>query len=153
MLNGLPYHNTMNRVRLLLATALLMMFSMTANAQQRGILNAQVRNKEVNLDEGEIVSNILKVYNPGDRLRTFNVATTEPAGWKRLSPRDQSYKLAPGDSAFIPIRLIPPKEAAGAALSIRLHRPPHAAPLDLARQDGNDLSGGHRQRGTLERQR
>ena len=120
MLNGLPYHNTMNRVRLLLATALLMMFSMTANAQQRGILNAQVRNKEVNLDEGEIVSNILKVYNPGDRLRTFNVATTEPAGWKRLSPRDQSYKLAPGDSAFIPIRLIPPKEAAGAAVSINV---------------------------------
>ncbi len=99
----------------LIPAVMLVLLSWSAAAQQQGILNAQMRHKEIKLGEGEIVSNTLIVRNPGDRVREFQVVSTEPANWKRLSPRDQkSFTLQPGDSMFIPVRLIPAKEAAGA---------------------------------------
>ncbi len=111
--------NTLRNLHPLAMAALLILVSTSAIAQQ-GILTAEIRNKEILLDEGQIVSNILLVYNPGGRARSFSVSTTEPTGWRRLSPRDQLYTLAPGDSAFVPVRLIPPKESAGASVAINV---------------------------------
>ncbi|MBI1191763.1 MAG: hypothetical protein GC205_01125 [Bacteroidetes bacterium] len=104
----------------LFAVLALVLSSSEAAAQTQGILQAQVRHKDVQLEEGEIVSNILRITNPTDRTRSFSVSTTEPAGWRRLSPRDLLYTLSPGDSMFVPVRLIPSKEAAGASVVINV---------------------------------
>ena len=86
--------------------------------QVSGILRAEMIKKEVVLEDGQIVSNVLRVYNPSDRPRSFRVEVTEPTGWRSLVKSDQFRELRVGDSAFIPIRLIPSRSTAGSRVII-----------------------------------
>lgn len=88
-------------------------FGRTATAQVTGILTASLRQREVLLEEGQIVSNVLMVRNPSNRERRFRVEITEPAGWRSLVNSETFRSLRPGDSAFVPVRLVPARQSAG----------------------------------------
>ncbi len=86
--------------------------------QVSGILRAEMVKREITLEDGQIVSNVLKVYNPSNRSRRFRVEVTQPAGWRSMVNSDQLRELRVGDSAFVPIRLIPSRSTAGSRVII-----------------------------------
>ena len=77
-----------------------------------------MRFQEVTLEDGEIVSNVLKVRNPSNRTRRFRVELTEPTGWRRFGSSGKLREIRPGDSAFVAIRMIPPKGISGSSVVI-----------------------------------
>ena len=56
---------------------------------------------------GQAISNVLYVKNTNGITREFYLELTIPLGWKTLNSSEKTYKLAPNDSVFIPIRIIP----------------------------------------------
>jgi hypothetical protein len=56
---------------------------------------------------GEAITNVLYVKNNNGITREFYLELTIPLGWKTLNSSDKIYKLAPDDSVFIPIRIVP----------------------------------------------
>jgi len=64
---------------------------------------------EIVLKEGEIISNVLKVYNNRDQSIKFTVDLIAPGGWQILNDINQVYESTVGDTLFIPVILIPNK--------------------------------------------
>ena len=56
---------------------------------------------------GEAITNVLYVKNNNCITREFYLELTIPLGWKTLNSSEKTYKLAPDDSVFIPIRIVP----------------------------------------------
>jgi hypothetical protein len=63
---------------------------------------------EIELEKGEIVSNVLKVFNSSSTIQQFSVNILYPAEWSRITS-NKEYELAPGDTLFIPVILVPKK--------------------------------------------
>lgn len=63
--------------------------------------------KEKELKEGEIITNMARVNNNSNEAVTFTLELDYPNDWKNLSKTNREYTLNPGDSVFIPIRLVP----------------------------------------------
>lgn len=63
--------------------------------------------QEVEFKQNEIVSNPVRVINKGTRRATIYLELSAPRDWTTLRSSDKSYTVAPGDSIFIPVRLIP----------------------------------------------
>ena len=61
----------------------------------------------------EVATNVLRVKNGTSRRVTFSLDVSSPAGWSTLSSRDKNYTVAANDSIFIPVRIIPQKNAEG----------------------------------------
>ena len=70
--------------------------------------------KDKELKEGEIISNMARVNNNSDQAITFYLELDYPKDWKNISKTDKEYTLNPGDSVFIPIRLVPKSLSRGA---------------------------------------
>ncbi len=64
---------------------------------------------EIELKTGEIISNVLKVYNNTSKTINFKIDLIYPGSWNFLTESDESRTLPPNDTAFIPIILIPDK--------------------------------------------
>jgi hypothetical protein len=64
---------------------------------------------EIELKTGEIISNVLKVYNNTQDTLFFKIDLIYPGSWNFLTKSEENYKLSPNDTAFIPIVLIPNK--------------------------------------------
>ncbi|MBI3503047.1 MAG: hypothetical protein HY063_14770 [Bacteroidetes bacterium] len=62
---------------------------------------------EFTLIEGEIVSKILRLQNNSGKEQSVRTAINYPGGWKLLTDVSKYYTLAPNDSIFIPVRIIP----------------------------------------------
>ena len=59
------------------------------------------------IKKGDVISKVLKIINTGDNMLTFYLDLTHPNEWQSMNPRDREYRLAGGDSIFIPVRIIP----------------------------------------------
>ncbi|MBL4707226.1 MAG: hypothetical protein JKY48_02135 [Flavobacteriales bacterium] len=62
----------------------------------------------IEIEKGEIISNILKVFNNSDDTLRFTIEFLRPGDWKSIDFDDQ-YTLAPGDTLFAPIIIVPSK--------------------------------------------
>lgn len=63
----------------------------------------------INLEEGEIVSNVLKVVNLERRNKRFVVDLIYPAGWTRIDDPQKIYIAKAKDTTIVPIILSPKK--------------------------------------------
>uniref|UniRef100_UPI004047637F COG1470 family protein n=1 Tax=Roseivirga sp. TaxID=1964215 RepID=UPI004047637F len=61
----------------------------------------------------QVATNVLRVKNGNARRMVFTLDVSSPAGWKTLADRSKVYNVAAGDSLFIPVRIVPQKNAEG----------------------------------------
>ena len=61
----------------------------------------------------DVVTNVVKAINRTSRPLKFNLDLSSPAGWKVVNDMTKIHEVAPGDSTFIPIRLVPSKTTNG----------------------------------------
>jgi hypothetical protein len=64
---------------------------------------------EIELKEGQVVSNVLKVYNNRDEAVKFTVDIVAPSGWKILNDVNEVFESPVGDTIYIPVILVPNK--------------------------------------------
>lgn len=76
-------------------------------------VSADFTTGEIMLVQGEIVSNVLRVTNTTPRTAKFRVSMDYPAGWKTLFRSDRFYEVEPGDSLFLPVRMLPTAQILG----------------------------------------
>ncbi|MFT5667080.1 MAG: hypothetical protein ACI9DK_001268 [Vicingaceae bacterium] len=62
----------------------------------------------IEIEKGEIISNILKVFNNSEDTLRFTIEFLKPGDWKSIDFEDQ-YVLAPKDTLFAPIIIVPSK--------------------------------------------
>jgi hypothetical protein len=65
------------------------------------------RFKEYLIEESQIISNLILVYNNGQEPLEFNLNVTYPGGWKLLTSTEKIHVVNASDSIFIPLRIIP----------------------------------------------
>lgn len=80
------------------------------NASQ---IEVSFKDAEIEFKKNEIVSNPLRILNTAERPVSFTLTPTVPPGWSLLRTSNRTYTVAPGDSIFIPFRVIPKGEVAG----------------------------------------
>lgn len=77
-----------------------------------GIVSEFVKNNtEQNVSE--VASNVLRVSNCTKKTVRFHLRFSIPMGWQMMKQNNTVYELAPGDSAFVPIRIIMEKLTKG----------------------------------------
>lgn len=74
---------------------------------------AEFMQKDVELKKSEIVSNVLRVVNASDKPVSFYLDVSHPLKWKTLTNTTKLYETKPGDTLFIPVRVIPGTEFKG----------------------------------------
>lgn len=62
----------------------------------------------IEIEKGEIISNILKVFNDSDDTLRFSIKFLKPGDWKSIN-FDEQYSLAPNDTLFAPVIIVPSK--------------------------------------------
>ena len=88
----------------------------------------------IKLEEGQIISNILKIYNNSDKEINFRFDIIAPGNWKRIELQYENT-IAISDTVFLPIVLIPGKDIeAGTEIII------NAFILD---EDGNQIGSNY----------
>lgn len=75
------------------------------------LLGTRVLKKNINIKKGEIVTNVLQIFNNNPSAAiTFSLDILIPKGWTPIiNPRD-IYRVTPKDTVSVPIILIPAKE-------------------------------------------
>ncbi len=63
--------------------------------------------EEVIFKKGEIVSNVLCVINETDKEVSFVADISAPSTWQPFNKKSKIWVLAPKDSIFIPVRIVP----------------------------------------------
>ena len=61
----------------------------------------------------DVVTNVIRAKNRTSRPLRFTLDLSSPAGWKVVNDMSKAHVVAPGDSTFIPIRLVPSKSTNG----------------------------------------
>lgn len=97
---------------LLLGITCHLLSAQNSSNQRYGIYLDYINGYSLHVDDG-ISSNIIKVNNNTDKAREFVLSTMNPASWKVIGNRERRIKVAPRDSVFIPIRIIPLGEVRG----------------------------------------
>jgi len=64
---------------------------------------------EIDLQEGQIVSNVLKVVNLGRRPISFTTDLLIPGGWRRVDDYTKKYVARQNDTVIVPIIISPTK--------------------------------------------
>jgi hypothetical protein len=77
------------------------------------IFRAEFMQKDVELKKSEIVSNVLRVVNASDKPVSFYIDISHPLKWKTLTNTTKLYETKPGDTLYIPVRVIPGTEFKG----------------------------------------
>lgn len=65
--------------------------------------------KSIELKSGEIISNVLKVYNNTNETQKFTLDLIHPGSWQNLATSNVPYEVKSRDTLFIPIILVPNK--------------------------------------------
>lgn len=68
---------------------------------------AQFDTNNLIIQPGEIISKLLQVINGTDKQVIFTINLTYPGGWKQLTNPEKQFSLNPGDTFFIPVRIVP----------------------------------------------
>ncbi len=95
---------------------ILLLLNFTLAAQQNTTSNGltlQFVKAESNGSVSEVASNVLKVVNNSGRRYVFNLEIASPQGWQSMLDAEKVYNVANRDSLFIPVRIIPQKDATG----------------------------------------
>ncbi|NOX46354.1 MAG: hypothetical protein GXO89_05185 [Chlorobi bacterium] len=58
--------------------------------------------RQVILEKGQIISNVLKVYNKSSNSIQFKIDLNFPPDWSTLLRKERIYKLSGNDSMFVP---------------------------------------------------
>jgi hypothetical protein len=74
-----------------------------------GDISTKFTKKIINLEQGEIISNVLKVINHGTKRLEFTTDALYPAGWIRIDDKDKKYSVRAKDTVIVPIVLSPTK--------------------------------------------
>ncbi len=100
-------------------TLLILLFSNTkAQAQSETTASAngltlQFVKSQTSGSVNEVASNVLRVINNSGRRYVFNLEIAYPQNWKSLTSSERVFNVANGDSLFVPVRVIPDKNAQG----------------------------------------
>jgi hypothetical protein len=62
---------------------------------------------EVTLEEGQIISNVLRIPPSSEKPFTFTIYVTVPGKWKVLGTTGKTYTTPDKDTLYIPIRVVP----------------------------------------------
>lgn len=65
--------------------------------------------KDIELKTGEIISNVLKVYNNTNETQKFTIDLIHPGSWQHLTATEKPYEVKSRDTLFIPIIIVPNK--------------------------------------------
>jgi len=76
-------------------------------------INTEFVTKEIKLQQGEIVTNVLKITNNTSNKSKFRATLDFPNGWKSLFHSNIFYELDAGDSIFLPVRIMPTTQFLG----------------------------------------
>src|SRR5690554_337672 len=71
----------------------------------QGSISVHFRENPTRLQNEVFSTNLLVLRNPGGQSRQFEVLLLPPGGWRLWGPAQRSVEVAPGDSAFVPVRL------------------------------------------------
>lgn len=64
-------------------------------------------NSEVVFDKSSIISNVLKIKNNNGKPYRLHLLVSIPHGWRSLVNENKVFTINPGDSVFIPVRIVP----------------------------------------------
>jgi len=70
-------------------------------------LDVSLINDEVEIEKGQIISNVLVIVNTDSTSANFYVTLNYPPLWKSLHSGDRLYTLAGKDTLYVPLRIIP----------------------------------------------
>jgi hypothetical protein len=76
------------------------------------VLTAKILQRDVTLIQSDILSNTLSIINYSDAAVDFTLNVNTPYNWTDISD-NSSHHLNPGDSIFIPVRVIPAPDVKG----------------------------------------
>ena len=96
--------------------ALLLVFAIDAYTQNGGLntsLQLDFLKSEEIVSVDNVVTNVARAVNRTSRPIRFNLDLAYPGGWRVVNDLTKLYTVAPGDSTFIPIRLVPSKTTSG----------------------------------------
>lgn len=79
--------------------------SVSSRAQQDII--ASYEKQQIEIIDGEVISNVLKLVNTTNAPIGIKVITDFPQEWRQLGAQMQEVKVPANDSVFVPLRLIP----------------------------------------------
>lgn len=82
------------------------LYAQSFNGSKKNI-TATFRKDQIQIEQGELASNILKIENTGDEPQKLYMQMTYPDQWKSLSLLGTVYTVAPKDSIFLPCMIIP----------------------------------------------
>jgi len=71
-----------------------------------GRVTVEFRQAESTNKSNELASNMLRIVNGSDRQLSFYLGLSLPAGWVSIKSSESLYRLQPGDSMFIPVKLV-----------------------------------------------
>lgn len=95
----------------------------SATAQQQKDIVASFRESEILFKEAGIISNVVKITNQSKNTISFTLQPSAPKNWRLLLRTEKLYHLAPNDSLFVPVRIVPhlPSTAGGTKYIISLN--------------------------------
>ena len=70
-------------------------------------LSCAFLNRDLVINQSQAISNVLFIINLDEKPYEFYMEVSSPAGWRTLTSNTKTYQLAPGDSIFVPVRLVP----------------------------------------------
>lgn len=91
------------------------LLTLTAHAQSNPDIKLTARfvTPEIQIVNGELVSNVLRIQNVSGQPLTFTINMDYPGVWRMLSRIKPEYTIAAGDSLFLPFRFIPSGDLLG----------------------------------------
>ncbi|GAB4318267.1 MAG: hypothetical protein Kow00127_10220 [Bacteroidales bacterium] len=76
-------------------------------------LEMEFGRQEVVIERGQIISNILNVANSSTDTLEFFITINQPPLWKKFFNENRKYSIAPSDTLYIPVRIIPGPQMKG----------------------------------------
>ncbi len=98
-------------------------------------LQARFTKPTIILDNEDIVSNVLLLFNNTDIPVDFTVNINSPFGWTQLESNTTKYHMNPKDSLYLPVHVIPGEIKGGAEYVINAYI--------VATTDGSQLANGY----------
>ena len=71
------------------------------------MLDATFLYGEIELKKGDIISNVIKIVNNDKKVYSFSLELSHPYDWRSITKTDSIYKMNPGDTLYVPVRIIP----------------------------------------------
>lgn len=78
----------------------------TLSNDKRDKVGCQFTKEIIELDKGDIISNVLKLYNNTSQTLNVSLNLLYPAEWRKIGA-NRDYQLNPNDTIFVPITLVP----------------------------------------------